>query len=54
LLTLIGGPRMSPFWAAIAMALSSVSVVLNSLRLRSHGVPPRGDGEVSQWLSPTI
>ena len=39
LLAVVDGPRMNPFWAAIAMALSSVSVVLNSLRLRSHGVP---------------
>jgi Cu+-exporting ATPase len=35
-----GGPLIGPAWAAAAMSLSSVSVVLNSLRLRSsatHG-----------------
>lgn len=39
LLTLVNGPTMSPFWAAIAMAMSSVSVVLNSLRLRADVYP---------------
>ena len=39
LLTLVNGPTMSPFWAAIAMAMSSVSVVLNSLRLRADVHP---------------
>lgn len=31
-----GGPLLSPMFAALAMSLSSVSVLLNALRLRSH------------------
>jgi Cu+-exporting ATPase len=31
------GIRLSPLWSAVAMSLSSVSVVLSSLRLRSDG-----------------
>lgn len=34
LLHLFGGPLLSPMFAAIAMSLSSVSVLLNALRLR--------------------
>ena len=37
LLLLFGGPAMSPMLAGAAMALSSVSVVLNALRLRRAG-----------------
>lgn len=32
----IWGARLDPMWAAAAMALSSVSVVTNSLRLSMH------------------
>lgn len=34
ILTLFGGPALDPMFAALAMAFSSVSVVLNALRLR--------------------
>ena len=33
LLTLFGGPQLSPMIAALAMSMSSVCVVLNALRL---------------------
>ncbi len=32
-LTLFGGPQLSPMFAAFAMSMSSVCVVLNALRL---------------------
>src|SRR5699024_5172905 len=34
LLYIFGGPLMSPMFAAVAMSFSSVSVLLNALRLR--------------------
>lgn len=36
LLYFFGGPLLSPMFAALAMSLSSVSVLLNALRLRNH------------------
>jgi Cu+-exporting ATPase len=41
LLAAFGGPFLSPMLAGAAMALSSVSVVTNSLRLRSVRLPKR-------------
>ena len=38
LLAAFGGPSLPARWAAAAMALSSISVVLNSLRLRGVGL----------------
>lgn len=35
-LYLFGGPLMSPMFAAVAMSLSSVTVLLNALRLRAY------------------
>ncbi|HFD0885035.1 TPA: hypothetical protein QFF86_002387, partial [Enterococcus faecium] len=34
LLYIFGGPLMNPMFAAVAMSFSSVSVLLNALRLR--------------------
>ncbi|CYU27866.1 copper-transporting ATPase [Streptococcus suis] len=34
LLHVFGGPLLNPMFAGVAMALSSVSVVLNALRLK--------------------
>jgi Cu+-exporting ATPase len=40
----VPGALLSPMLASAAMSLSSVSVITNALRLRSHHLSAAGDG----------
>jgi Cu+-exporting ATPase len=48
------GIQLNPALAAAAMALSSVTVVTNSLRLRGIEIGPDGSGSAPKQISPTI
>ena len=51
LLLLFGGPAMSPMLAGAAMAASSVSVVLNALRLRRAGGKAQSTDVIQRSMS---